>query len=121
MWEEFTPLAREKGAVNLGQGFPDWPTPAFVKAAAVRALEDNFNQVRSRERMRPDFNHVRGWERTRFTEVDVRVRQGCPLRTAGPHPRLMMTGIQQRRFLQLFYSSRLIVDVVPAACRSWCG
>lgn len=59
MWEEFTPLAREKGAVNLGQGFPDWPTPAFVKAAAVRALEDNFNQVRGREKTRPGFNHVR--------------------------------------------------------------
>jgi aspartate/methionine/tyrosine aminotransferase len=46
VWEEFTPLAREQGAVNLGQGFPDWPTPAFVKAAAVRALDENFNQVR---------------------------------------------------------------------------
>ena len=24
VWQEFTPLAVEHGAVNLGQGFPDW-------------------------------------------------------------------------------------------------
>lgn len=31
-------------AVNLGQGFPDWETPAFVQAAAERAIRENHNQ-----------------------------------------------------------------------------
>jgi aspartate/methionine/tyrosine aminotransferase len=45
VWEEFTPLARELGAVNLGQGFPDWPSPDFCKEAAKKALDDNYNQA----------------------------------------------------------------------------
>ncbi|TFJ84129.1 hypothetical protein NSK_004602 [Nannochloropsis salina CCMP1776] len=44
VWQEFTPLAAQMQAVNLGQGFPDWPTPDFCKTAAVRAIEDNQNQ-----------------------------------------------------------------------------
>jgi len=31
-------LAQEHGAVNLGQGFPDWETPAFVKEALASAV-----------------------------------------------------------------------------------
>ena len=44
VWQEFTPLAREMGAVNLGQGFPDWPTPAFVKEAMKRTQDEDQNQ-----------------------------------------------------------------------------
>lgn len=44
--QEFTPLAAQLKAVNLGQGFPDWPTPAFCKEAAKRAIDADFNQVR---------------------------------------------------------------------------
>lgn len=29
---------------NLGQGFPDWETPQFVKDAMGRAVAANFNQ-----------------------------------------------------------------------------
>ena len=31
-------------AVNLGQGFPDWETPPFVKAAAADAVMSDHNQ-----------------------------------------------------------------------------
>lgn len=42
VWHEFTPLAQQSGAVNLGQGFPGWSTPAFVRDAAASAvLEKN--------------------------------------------------------------------------------
>lgn len=44
VWHEFTPLAQTSGAVNLGQGFPDWPSPDFVKEALHTALDGNFNQ-----------------------------------------------------------------------------
>ncbi|KAM3570495.1 hypothetical protein VYU27_007443 [Nannochloropsis oceanica] len=44
VWQEFTPLAAQVKAVNLGQGFPDWPTPSFCKSAAINAIESNLNQ-----------------------------------------------------------------------------
>jgi DNA-binding transcriptional MocR family regulator len=44
VWQEFSPLAAATGAVNLGQGFPDWASPDFVKAAMKRAQDENQNQ-----------------------------------------------------------------------------
>jgi len=41
---EMTALAVRTGAVNLGQGFPDFDAPDFVKEAAVRAIRDGQNQ-----------------------------------------------------------------------------
>lgn len=43
--QEFTPLAAQLKAVNLGQGYPDWPTPKLCKEAAKRAIDADFNQV----------------------------------------------------------------------------
>ena len=37
-------LANQHGAVNLGQGFPDFPGPDFVKAAAKAAIDADLNQ-----------------------------------------------------------------------------
>lgn len=31
-------------AINLGQGFPDWATPTFVKEALKRSVDENANQ-----------------------------------------------------------------------------
>uniref|UniRef100_A0AAV1VL57 Aminotransferase class I/classII large domain-containing protein n=1 Tax=Peronospora matthiolae TaxID=2874970 RepID=A0AAV1VL57_9STRA len=44
VWNEFTPLALEHEAINLGQGFPDWRCEDFVKQAAKDALDADFNQ-----------------------------------------------------------------------------
>lgn len=41
---EMTRLADEHDAVNLAQGFPDFPAPDEVKAAACRAVEEDVNQ-----------------------------------------------------------------------------
>jgi aspartate/methionine/tyrosine aminotransferase len=41
---ETTRLAQRHGAVNLGQGMPDFDPPAEVKDAACRAIRDGFNQ-----------------------------------------------------------------------------
>lgn len=41
---EMTRLAMEHGAVNLAQGFPDFPAPAEVKEAAARAIHADVNQ-----------------------------------------------------------------------------
>ena len=37
-------LAVENDAINLGQGFPDFDAPEFVKEAAVKAIRDGENQ-----------------------------------------------------------------------------
>jgi aspartate/methionine/tyrosine aminotransferase len=44
IFTEMTALAVERGAVNLGQGFPDFPAPGFVKEAAARHLREDRNQ-----------------------------------------------------------------------------
>ncbi|MFZ5927491.1 MAG: aminotransferase class I/II-fold pyridoxal phosphate-dependent enzyme [Acidobacteriota bacterium] len=41
---EMTRLALRHGAVNLAQGFPDFPAPAAVKQAAARAIAGDRNQ-----------------------------------------------------------------------------
>ncbi|HEY7683067.1 MAG TPA: aminotransferase class I/II-fold pyridoxal phosphate-dependent enzyme [Gemmatimonadales bacterium] len=37
-------LAAEHGAINLAQGFPNFPAPDLLKEAAQRAIRDNINQ-----------------------------------------------------------------------------
>ena len=44
IFAEMTALAIEHGAVNLGQGFPDFPCPDFLKEAAGKALYEDRNQ-----------------------------------------------------------------------------
>lgn len=41
---EMTRLADLHGAINLGQGFPDFPAPQEVKDAAIRAISEDHNQ-----------------------------------------------------------------------------
>jgi aminotransferase len=41
---EMTRLAQLYGAVNLAQGFPDFPAPLEIKEAACRAIMDDINQ-----------------------------------------------------------------------------
>lgn len=44
VFSEFSALALKHGAVNLGQGFPDFDGPEAVKEAAQRAIRDGVNQ-----------------------------------------------------------------------------
>ncbi|GMF13392.1 unnamed protein product [Phytophthora lilii] len=44
VFAEFSALAARHGAVNLGQGFPSFQTPQFVKQAAIDAINDGNNQ-----------------------------------------------------------------------------
>src|SRR5215467_9537939 len=41
---EMTRLALKHSAVNLSQGFPDFPAPDSVKEAARQAISDDINQ-----------------------------------------------------------------------------
>lgn len=44
IFEEMSGLARETGAVNLGQGFPDDPGPEAIRARAADAVLNGYNQ-----------------------------------------------------------------------------
>ena len=44
IFTEMSRLAAEYQAVNLGQGFPDFAGPDFVKEAAKSAIDANLNQ-----------------------------------------------------------------------------
>ena len=44
VFSEFSLLAQQHGAVNLGQGFPDFDGPEEVREAAVKALRTGLNQ-----------------------------------------------------------------------------
>jgi len=41
---EMSREAVKYGAVNLGQGFPDWPAPQDIKRKATEAIEADHNQ-----------------------------------------------------------------------------
>ena len=41
---EMTRLANQHGAINLSQGFPDFPAPEFIKEAACEAIRSEINQ-----------------------------------------------------------------------------
>jgi aminotransferase len=41
---EMTRLAMQHGAINLAQGFPDFPAPAEIKEAAKQAIDADINQ-----------------------------------------------------------------------------
>jgi L-glutamine---4-(methylsulfanyl)-2-oxobutanoate aminotransferase len=41
---EMSREAAKYGAVNLGQGFPDWPAPSDIKQKAKDAIDDDHNQ-----------------------------------------------------------------------------
>lgn len=41
---EMTRVANESGAINLAQGFPDFPAPRVLKEAAVEAIRADVNQ-----------------------------------------------------------------------------
>ncbi len=44
IFTEMSALAAQHGAVNLGQGFPDFPSPEFIKQAAAEAIAADLNQ-----------------------------------------------------------------------------
>ena len=44
VFAEYTALATKHGAINLGQGYPDFDGPEFVKEAGIAAIRDGRNQ-----------------------------------------------------------------------------
>lgn len=65
IFAEMTGLAIEHGAVNLGQGFPDFEGPDFIKQAAIEAIRAGHNQY-CRTQGVPDLNRAIAEHQQRF-------------------------------------------------------
>lgn len=78
IFSEMSRLARQHEAVNLGQGFPDFAGPEFVKAAAKAAIDADLNQYaishgapRLRQALARDWAERYGREVDPETEITV--------------------------------------------------
>lgn len=78
IFTEMSRLANEHHAVNLGQGFPDFPGPDFVKEAARKAIDANANQYavsfgapRLRQEIARSWFNLTGQEIDAATEITV--------------------------------------------------
>src|SRR5438874_1679420 len=85
-----TRLANEHGAINLSQGFPNFPCPDVLKDAAARAIRDDVNQyaitwgaARLRNALAAKYQDWYGLPRsTDAGHGDVRGHRGHGLRAA---------------------------------------
>ncbi len=78
IFTEITALAVKHGAANLGQGFPDFAAPAFIKEAAARHIDEDRNQYapsagvpRLRAALAADWQQRHGQTVDPATEVTV--------------------------------------------------
>ncbi len=78
VFEVMSSLARETGAINLGQGFPDDPGPEDVRRAAADAVLNGYNQYPSmmglpelRSGIAAHYKHWQGLDLDANTEVMV--------------------------------------------------
>jgi L-glutamine---4-(methylsulfanyl)-2-oxobutanoate aminotransferase len=83
IFAEMTQLAIDHGAINLGQGFPNWPGADFVKDAAIRSIsggrDDQYPPTAGipslREAIAGRYGPLLG--RTIDSESEVTVTSGC--------------------------------------------
>ena len=71
VFAEISPLALQHGAVNLGQGFPDFDGPDWVRQAAADALLTKPNQYAPTNGL-PDLTSAiaRRWSAATGSEID---------------------------------------------------
>ena len=93
VWHEFSPLAVQHDAINLGQGFPDWEPPEFCITAMEEAIRSGHNQYARSYAHLPLAKvladiYSRRWNRTVDAASQVATAVGCtnalyPLRPTG--------------------------------------
>ncbi|KAJ4963428.1 hypothetical protein NE237_023367 [Protea cynaroides] len=82
IFTQMSMLAIKHGAINLGQGFPNFDGPEFVKEAAIRAIREGKNQY-ARGYGVPDLNSAVAARFSKDTglvvdpEKEVTVTSGC--------------------------------------------
>jgi aspartate/methionine/tyrosine aminotransferase len=88
VFEVMSRLAREHGAVNLGQGFPDDPGPEDVRRRAAEAVVEGWNQYPPMmglpELRQAIAGHYRHWHGLAFDpEAEIMVTSGATEAIAG--------------------------------------
>ncbi|KAI3757051.1 hypothetical protein L6452_04584 [Arctium lappa] len=82
IFTQMSSLAIQHGAINLGQGFPNFDGPEFVKEAAIQAIKDGKNQY-ARGYGVPDLNSAVAARFQKDTglvvdpEKEITVTSGC--------------------------------------------
>jgi N-succinyldiaminopimelate aminotransferase len=82
IFSEMNALAKEHNSVNLGHGFPDYPAPGFIKAAATQAIQCDLNQYTSAQgvpRLRQALANrmQQRYQVTYNPDTDITVTQGA--------------------------------------------
>ncbi len=82
IFAEITNLAVRHGAVNLGQGFPNFDGPSFVREAAIDAVNSGKNQYARMSGIPELCNAIADWYgsdlgRTIDPDAEVTVTSGC--------------------------------------------
>jgi N-succinyldiaminopimelate aminotransferase len=115
-------LAQQHGAVNLGQGFPDFDGPEFIRQAAARALMQQHNQYAPM----PGDPTLRGLIARRFTrdtglpcdpDTQVVVTAGCTEAIAASLLGLCNPGDEVVLFQPFYDSYRACVAMAGAVPR----
>ncbi len=119
IFAEMTALAQRHGAVNLGQGFPDFDGPDFVKRAAIAAIEGGKNQY-ARSHGIPELNLAIAEHQRRFydlaydPEAEITVMHGATEVIASTMLALLDVGDEVVLF-EPFYDSYLATIALAGA------
>jgi len=122
IFAEMSALAKEHGAINLSQGFPDFDGPAHVKQAAIDAVNAGHNQY-ARMFGEPVLNEaIAEWfERSSGLSVDpdqeITVTAGCTEAIAATLIGLVNPGDEVILFEPYYDSYRACVAMAGATAR----
>ena len=93
-----TRLAVRHGAINLAQGFPDFPAPAALKSAAAEAIDADINQYAITWGAKPFRDAIAAkYQRTYGMDFDPGARDHGLLRRHRRHDRQPAGGARSRR------------------------
>lgn len=93
IWVEFTALAADNNAVNIGQGFPDSPAPEFVT--------DILKQVSSHPERTDWHQYTRGFGHPRLVNVLAKLYSKLIQKNVNPQTDILVT---VGAYLSLFYT-----------------
>lgn len=122
IFTEMTRLAIQHGAVNLGQGFPNFDGPDFIKDAAVAAIRAGHNQY-ARMAGIPDLNRAIADHQRRFyglaydPETEITVYSGATEAICATFQALCDAGDEVVMFEPFYDSYRASVTMAGAVPR----
>lgn len=122
IFAEMTALAAKYGAINLSQGFPDFDGPAFVKDAAIQAMNSGHNQY-ARTLGIPALNEAvaESFQKSSDLEVNpetmVTVTSGCTEALPATFLGLINPGDEVILFEPYYDSYRACIELAGAKAR----